>query len=454
MPQILILGAGHSSPLLIQHLLEHAQSLEARILVADLDIEAAKRRIDGHPRGEAHQLDLHREAETAALFAASDLVIHMLPPQLQPTSARLAVEHGCHLVSASYRSSEIEQLDERARSAGVALMTEMGLDPGIDLMSAQRIISTLQARGARIERFLSYGGGLPEPDFDGNPLRYCVTWNPRNVVMAAEHGARYLRKGKFKLEPWNRVFARTWPVDVPGLGLFDAYANRDSISYRAIHGIEHVETLVRGTLRYPGYAQIWHLLVRLGLPNEHLEIPRLGERSWADLVEMFLPDADEPGGSVGDIRQRVASYLDLDIDDERLRALEWLGLFSDEAIGIAGEHPADAIKALLERRLPLPATSRDMVVLHHEIDAVFDDGSKERTLSTFVHYGQPGGLTAMAHTVGLPAALGARMLLDGRLERRGCLSPTDEDVYQPVLAALEAEGLRFDEETQPLTNDA
>lgn len=454
MPQILILGAGHSSPLLIHHLLEHAQSLEARVLVADLDLEAAEGRVGGHDRGEACRLDLHNESETGELFAASDLVIHMLPPQLQPTSARLAVEHGCHLVSASYRSPEIEQLDRRARASGVALMTEMGLDPGIDLMSAQRIISALQARGGRIERFLSYGGGLPEPSFDGNPLRYCVTWNPRNVVMAAEHGARYLRKGKFKLEPWNRVFELTWPVEVPGLGRFDAYANRDSISYRAIHGIERVQTLVRGTLRYPGYAQIWHLLVRLGLPNEHLEIPRLGERSWAELVEMFLPDADEPGGHSGDIRRRVAFYLGLATDDDRLEALEWLGLFSHEAIGVAGEHPADALKALLERRLPLPPESRDMVVLYHEIDAIFGDGSKERTHSTFVHYGEPGGLTAMSQTVGLPAALGARMLLDGRLERRGCLSPTDEDVYRPVLAALEAEGLSFREEVETLVADA
>ncbi|MEM1180482.1 MAG: saccharopine dehydrogenase C-terminal domain-containing protein [Acidobacteriota bacterium] len=448
MPQILILGAGHSSPFLIQHLLDHSG---ARVVVADRDRDAAERRVGDHPQGEARGLDLRDNDETAALFAASDLVIHLLPPQLQPTVARLAVEHGCHLVSASYRSSEIEQLHDKARAKGVALMTEMGLDPGIDLMSAQRIISDIQARGGVVDRFLSYGGGLPEPSFTGNPLRYCVTWNPRNVVMAAEHGARYLRKGHFKLEPWNRVFGRTWPVDVPNLGVFDAYANRDSISYRAIHGIERVRTLVRGTLRYPGYAAIWHLMVRLGLPNEHLEIPKLGERTWAELTEMFLPDPDEAGGARGDIKTRVAVYLGLDADDERLAALEWLGLFDDAPIGIAGEHPAEALKKRLEERLPLPADIRDMVVLHHEIDAVFPDDVVERTLSTFIHYGEPAGLTAMAQTVGMPAALGARLLLDGQLTRRGCLSPTDEDVYTPVLAALEAEGLRFTESVERTT---
>ncbi|MEM6793645.1 MAG: saccharopine dehydrogenase C-terminal domain-containing protein, partial [Acidobacteriota bacterium] len=338
MRRILVLGAGHSSPFLIQYLLEHAAELDASITVADLDADAAGRRVGEHERGRARQLDLRDRAATAELMAEHDLAINLLPPQLQPTVARLCVDHGCHMVSASYRSREIEDLSAEAEQRGLALLTEMGLDPGIDLMSAQQIIEEVQARGGVIERFLSYGGGLPEPSFDGNPLRYCVTWNPRNVVMAGEHGARYLKNGRFKLEPWHRVFNLTWPVEVPGVGTMDAYANRDSISYRAIHGIERVKTLVRGTLRYPGFCQAWNQLVQLGMPNEFLEIPRLGERTWAELTAMFLPARSGSAGPPGseEVAQRAADALGLERQDPRLQTLEWLGIFSEEPIGIAG----------------------------------------------------------------------------------------------------------------------
>lgn len=480
MTRILVLGAGHSAPFLIRHLLGDAEapagaSADWTVTVADLDLAAAHARIGEHPRGRAIRLDVGRPetpvaADVAAEFAAADLVVCLLPPFLQGRVASLAVEHGCHMVSASYRSAEVAALDEAARERGVAILTELGLDPGIDLMSAQRIIDEIRERGGRVDRFLSYGGGLPEPAFEGNPLRYCVTWNPRNVVMAAELGARYLRRGRVQLEPWHRVFEATWSVEVPALGTFDAYANRDSINYRSIHGIEHVRTLLRGTLRHPGYCAIWHQVVRLGLPAEHLVVPGLGERSWAELVAMFLPadrlpDARLDGAAVGDA---TARFLGLDRHDPRFIALDELGLFSDERIvedpaeAASVKTPAQALVRLLQRRLPLPADVRDMVVLHHEIDALYptdepDDASgaprRERTLSTFVRYGTPGGITAMAETVGLPMALGARLILDGELERRGCLGPTDDDVYPPILDALEAHGLRFEETTRIVSSD-
>lgn len=459
MPKILVLGAGFSTPFLIRHLLDHAQELDATVTVADLDPEAARARVAGHERGRAVRLEFG-EPSAVAEFTDSDLVVNLLPPTLQPAVARLCVRERCHMISASYRFPELAELDADARERGLALVTEMGLDPGIDLMSAQRIIEEIHGRGGRIESFLSYGGGLPEPSFDGNPLRYCITWNPRNVVMAAGVGAQFLRDGQLRMQPWHRVFDSTWPVEVPGIGTVDAYANRDSISYRSIHGLDSVRTLVRGTFRYPGFCQAWSLVVRLGLPNEHLSIPDLGAHTWAEMVEMFLP-ADTPGV---DTRSKVAHFLDLSDDDAHLATLDAIGLFADEPIGalaggnLAGGNlaggkaatPAQALVELARHRLPLPETVRDMVVLHHDFTVVYEGGDeprRERVLSTFVHYGEPGGITAMANTVGFPAALGSRMLLDGRLQRRGCLYPTDRDVYDPVLDALEAEGLSFEEST-------
>lgn len=460
MRKILVLGAGFSTPFLIRYLLRNAQDLDATVTVADLDLDAARRRIDGHDRGRAISLDFSQPDSTAHELADADLVVNLLPPKLQPEVARLCVENRCHMVSASYRFRQLDELEPQARERGVAILTEMGLDPGIDLMSAQRIIEGVQRRGGVVTRFLSYGGGLPEPTFGGNPLRYCITWNPRNVAMAAEHGAQFLHEGRIRMQPWHRVFDSTWTVDVPGLGPMDAYANRDSIAYRTIHGIDQVHTLVRGTLRHSGYCQAWNLLVRLGLPNEHLHVPRLAQRTWAELVEMFLPDG-LPGSST---RDRAARFLGLADDDEHLATLDAIGLFAEEPIGdletrLTGESPTDALVALLKERLPLPSDTRDMVVLHHELEAAFYVGGgsapqREKILSTFVHFGERAGITAMATTVGFPAALGARMLLDGRLERRGCLSPTDPDVFEPVLDALEAEGLRFEETVEVLGEPA
>ena len=446
MTKILVLGAGFSTPFLIRHLLDHAQDLDATVTVADLDVGAAQARVDGHGRGRAVGLDLRSEAGAAELSAA-DLVVNLLPPKLQPEVARLCLDHGCHMVSASYRFKGLDAMEQEAKDKGLALLTEMGLDPGMDLMSAQEIIDGIYDRRGVVDRFWSYGGGLPEQAFDGNPLRYCITWNPRNVAMAAEAGAQSLADGQIRMQPWHRIFADAWDVDVPGLGTMDAYANRDSIAYKSIHGLDQVQTLLRGTLRFSGYCRIWNLIVQLGLPNEQLEIPDLADRSWAEWVSMYIPAGD------GDLADRAAALLGVERSDEAFQALEWLGLFSDEAIGSAGDLPRDALVALLNKKLPLPEGVRDLVVLHHELDATFGD-RKERILSTFIHHGAPngtpGGHTAMATTVGFPAALGARMILDGRLSRRGCLFPTDADVFKPVLAALAENGLKFEETVVPL----
>lgn len=455
MKKILVLGAGHSAPYLIHHLLSAAESLDAQVTVADRDIAAAERRVDSHSRGLAIAFDIFDEGARRREIPDADVVVHLLPPPFQHLIASECVAHGVHMVSASYRAREVEALDEEARRRDVTLLCEVGLDPGIDVMAAQRLIDRVRSEGGRVERFCSYGGGLPEPDAGANPLDYCITWNPRNVVMAAVGGACYLRKGDIHFVPWERMFSAYWPVRVPGLGELEAYANRDSFAYRDVHGITAAQTVVRGTLRYPGFCDLWRQIVQLGLPNEDLVIPVPAEHTWRELVAMCLPDrhilADVPGADLSedDVRGRVAAFLELDPDGEVMGKLEWLGLFSDEPVG--GDTPAAALVALLEEKLPLPEGARDLVVLHHELDAHYpSEDRRERFLSTFLHYGNPGGFTAMAQGVGLPAATAVKLILEDRITARGALIPTASEIYGPILDELEGEGFIWNETTENL----
>lgn len=439
MQKILVLGAGHSAPYLIHHLLGRAEELDWQVTVGDLDGDAAQRRVGDHPRGRAIAFDLRDDAACQQEMTQADVVVSLLPPQLQSSVARHAIDHHTHMVSASYRSNEMRRLHDEATTSGSIILCELGLDPGIDVMSAQAIIDDVHGRGGRITSFYSYGGGLPEPSFEGNPLRYVVTWNPRNVAMAGEAGACYLENGEFRLVPPHRIFESAWPVDVPGLGTMDGYANRDSLSYQEVHGLEHVQSLVRGTLRFPGYCHLWQQIVKLGLPNEALEVPDLGAKTWAQLTAMHLP----PGP--GDLQERCARYLGLEDDDPALGTLDWLGLFSDQTIDIRGQRPSQALTALLERRLPLPPQHRDMVVLHHELDIQWAEGSPQRLASTFIHFGEPGGMTGMAQTVGLPAALGVELILSDNELPPGVHVPVRPDLYLPILQGLEAHGMIFEE---------
>lgn len=443
MKKVLVLGAGHSAPFLVHYLLENSSQLDIGVTVADARIEAAEAAVGGHSRGRAIRLDITHDEDRRREIGLADVVVHLLPPKFQPLIAEDCVAHGAHMVSASYCSKGVAELRDEAERRGLVLLCELGLDPGMDLMSASATTARIHADGGVIDSCFSYGGGLPDHRAESNPLRYFVTWNPRNVVMAGESGAEYMKNGRIRLLPWQRLFATTWAVDVPGIGVLEAHANRDSLSYRGTLGLDQAKTLVRGTLRYPGWGALWEQIVRLGLPNEQLEIPQLAACSYRELVEMFLPEAD------GDIRERVADYLALDRDGEILAKLDWLGLFSDEPIGpVVGDSPAAALQALLSRRLALPPGARDMVVLHHEFGVIYPaSGRSERILSTFIEYGEPGRFTAMAKSVGLTAALGVEWLLTVDSRPRGVLLPTQPQIYQPLLSKLERLGMGFKERT-------
>ncbi len=446
MKNILVLGAGQSAPYLIQYLLEQAETYDWFVTVGDRDETLAAQRVNDHPRGSSTFFELDDLTLSTTLIRKADLVVNLLPATMQAQVAAECVQQRTHMVSASYRDQRVRALDHEAHRADVLLLTECGLDPGIDIMSAMDIIHRIREQGGDVERFFSYGSGVPGPEVDSNPLRYCITWNPRNVVMAGERGAQYLQDGQIKCVPPHSVFAHSWPVEVDGVGPMEAYPNRDSLSYLDVFHLERAKTMIRATLRYPGWSETWLQIVRLGLPNEYIRIPRLSERSFAEIVDMFLPRAT-PGSR---LEGRFANFLGISPTGRIMENLRWLGLFSTEPAGIEGETAADAMIHLLRRKLPLPEGARDMVAIVHEIDAHYPDDRRERIVATFKHFGAPGGTTAMAQTVGLPAGIAAKLVMTGVLPLTGSHIPTHERVYRPVLDELAAAGMKFEERRGPV----
>jgi len=446
--EILVLGAGHSAAYLVSHLLELASRNHWFVTVGDLDVELARARIGEHPCGNAIPFDVNDATLRSTQIEKADVVVNMLPPAYQDLVAWDCVNHGRHMLSVSYQDQAVRDLEPDAQRKGVLLLCELGLDPGIDHMSAMALIRGLRDRGGRIRAFRSYGSGLPAPDQPHNPLRYVVTWNPRNVVMSGEAGAQYMEHGRIKLVPFHQVFHHTWEVEVDGVGLLEAYPNRDSLAYLEDFGLEDAETMVRGTLRYPGWSETWAQVVRLGLPNETLRIPDLSSRSYREVVEMFLP----LNVSDARIEQRIARFLQISPTGRIMENLRWLGLFSDEPVGCEGETAAAMLIHLLERKLPLADDKRDVVVLVHELEVAYPGGERapERVTSTLVSEGEAGGFTAMSRTVGLPTAAAVRLLLDGELPLTGCHIPTHPSIYEPVLRELAAAGLAFTESTVAL----
>lgn len=447
MRQLLVLGAGKSAGYLVSKLLELGVTENWFVTVGDIDLARARELVGDHVQGEAVRFDVGDAELRAAQIAHANVVINMLPAAHQDVVAWDCVNHGRHMISVSYRDQGMRDLDTDAQRKGILLLWEMGLDPGIDHMSAMSLIRKIREDGGRIVGFCSYGSGIPAPDQAQNPLRYVITWDPRNVVMAGSGGAQYLEDGQIKLVPYQQVFHHTWAVDVDGVGMLEAYPNRDSLSYMQSFGLDHLRTMIRGTMRYPGWSETWSQIVHLGLPNETLRISDLADRTYAEVVEMFLPAK----ASKAPIEQRLARYLRINPTGRIMEDLRWLGLFSDERIGCRGDTSAQMLAHLLAQRLPLNPGERDMVVLLHELDVEYPDSDRpaEKVRSTLVVKGDPNGFSAMSRTVGLPVAVAVKLLLSGDLPLTGSRIPTHPSVYTPILEEIELSGLRFVEKSDP-----
>jgi saccharopine dehydrogenase (NADP+, L-glutamate forming) len=441
--QLLVLGVGQSASYLVRELLDDAEREDWFVTVGDLNEDLAVKTVGNHGRGEAVPFDVNDAELRSTRIEHADVVINMLPAAYQDLVAWDCVNHGRHMISVSYRDQSVRDLDPDAKRKGALLLCEMGLDPGIDHMSAMSLIQRLRDDGGRIVGFCSYGSGIPAPDQPQHPLRYAITWDPRNVAMAGFEGAQYMENGNIKIVPFHQVFNHTWHVDVNGLGPLEAYANRDSLSYMKTFGLDHVHTMIRGTLRYPGWSETWGPIVRLSLPNETLRIPDLADRTYADVVEMFLP-LNVKGVP---LEQRIARFLQISPTGQIMENLRWLGLLSNERIGCKGETAAAMLIHVLQTKLPLTPEMRDMIVLIHELDVEYpdDDRPAERIRSTLVVEGEAGGVTAMARSVGLPVVIAVKLLLGGELSLTGSLIPTHPSIYAPVLQRIERAGLRFEE---------
>ncbi len=438
MKHVLVIGAGKSTGVLIEYLLSQAERDDWSVKVVDRSADAARRRVGDHARGTAESFDASDGPQRDKLVSASDLVVSMLPAHLHGPVARACLQFRKHFVSASYVSAEVRELDTPAQGEGITLLNEMGLDPGIDHMSAMSILDGLRGRGARITAFETFTGGLVAPESDDNPWQYKFTWNPRNVVLAGQGGVKFKHNGRFKYIPYHRLFARYEPLSIPGYGDFEGYPNRDSLKYRQHYGLSDVETIYRGTLRRPGFCRAWNCLVQLGLTDDSYELEDVGSMTYRDFVNAHLW-YDEAMS----VELKVRAYLKLDLNSPSFDRLAWLGLFDDRPIGLSRGTPAQVLQKLLEEKWALAPDDRDMIAMLHKIEYELD-GQRFGEQSSMVTLGSGPQRTAMAKTVGLTTGIGAKLVLLGKITQRGVVIPTIPAVYEPVLQELEQHGITFE----------
>ncbi len=441
MKQILVIGAGRSTSYLIKYLIEQSVENNWFITVCDRDISLAQEHVRGAGNAQAETFDINNEIHRVSHISKSDLVISMLPASMHPIVARDCIALGKHMVTASYISNEMKELAPEAEKAGVVLMNEIGVDPGIDHMSAMQIIDDLRGKGAKLLQFESFTGGLLAPESElNNPWRYKFTWNPRNVVVAGQGGAvKFIQENTYKYIPYHNLFRRTEYMDIEGYGRFEGYANRDSLSYREVYGLQEIPTLYRGTLRRPGFCRAWDVFVKLGATDDSYIIEGSEDMTYRQFINLFL--AYNPTDSV---ELKLMHYLKIEQDSDVMEKLNWLGIFDDTKIGLSNATPAQILEHILMQKWALEPEDKDMLVMYHRIGYELD-GERKQIESSMVSIGEDQTYTAMAKTVGLPAAIASKMILNGTIHTPGVHVPITPEVYNPVLKELENYDIRFHE---------
>lgn len=437
MKTVLVLGAGLVTRPLVRYLLE---SGDINVTVASRTVSKADALIGGHSRGKALELDVENNPSALGkLIPDNDVVISLLPYTYHVLVAQVCIETKTNMVTTSYVSPAMRALDLRAKEAGVILLNEIGVDPGIDHMSAMKIIHRVQQNGGEIASFRSWCGGLPAPEANTNPLGYKFSWSPRGVLLAGRNPAHYIEEGKEITIAGEDLFEHYWPVEVPGMEAFEGYPNRDAVPYAEVYGIQSAKTIFRGTLRYNGWCATLEALVDLGMLD-------LAEDDWSGMTYGSLL-ARLVGYGGQKIRSGVRDFLGLDDDSFVLDNLEWLGLFSDAPLPIAVGAPIDILTACMLEKMRYEDDERDMLIMQHEFAAAYPDRTEEIT-STMIDFGIPGGDSSMSRTVGLPAAIATGLILKGAITRKGVVVPVTPDVYEPVLAELDHLGIRLEETTR------
>ncbi len=438
---ILLIGAGRSSNVLIQFLLEQKKNANWSLIIADADHDMLQAKV---PAEEATltTLDVNNAEDCANWVQKADIVISMVPAHLHTHVAINCVKYQKHMVTASYVSKEMQALDKQAKANKILLLNEIGLDPGLDHLSAMKIIDNLRGNGAEMLNFESFAGGLLAPDSEkDNPWKYKFTWNPRNVVLAGQGTVKFIQQGRYKYIPYQRLFRRTEVIEVEGFGKFEGYANRDSLKYIDAYKLRGIPTIYRGTLRRPGFCRAWNVFVQIGATDDTYIMEDTENMTNRQFINSFL--SYNPYDSV---ELKLMHYLHLDQDSDIMEKLEWLGIFEDKKIGIKDATPAQVLQYILQDKWSLNPDDRDMIVMWHQF--IYNiDGKTERRLSSMGVTGEDTEKTAMAKTVGLPVGIATKLVLENKIQSYGVQIPTIRQIYEPILQELEQHGINFKEQT-------
>lgn len=510
MKTILLFGAGKSATVLINYLLENAITENWKVIVADADLQLAQSKIGVSKLATAVSFDINDDKERERYIRMADIVISLLPPSLHAKVAGSCLELGRNLLTASYVDADMKQMKPKLEQKKLLFLCEMGLDPGIDHMSAMQLIDNIRSKGGSIHSFTSHCGGLVAPESDDNPWHYKISWNPRNIIMAGKSGAHYRENGQEVNLPYEELFTPERMVEVPGIGQLSWYPNRDSLSYTHLYGLEQTDTFIRTTLRHPDFMYGWKNIIELKLVDEekqygtdgkslhavfkeHMDKNGFGEWLNQQLNERFtetrlmmenlmklmeaeeeakkdgtsLPEsfmtADEKGNldevALEDVKDKAASYLAHKMHEANLtlKQLFFLGLDDNDTMVNKGFcSAADILQFAVEKKLALRPYDKDMIVMLHEIGytegssnesgATTQKGVNRLVRSSLVVKGENNLHTAMAKTVGLPLGIAAKLILNGKLKLTGLHIPTSKEIYTPVLKELEKYGVRFEEE--------
>ena len=422
---ILLFGAGKSATCLIQFLDKTVTSRNWQLVVAENNLELAQSKLSGSPQTKAVQVSVEDREQRDNLIRQADIVISLLPPALHFLVATSCVEWRKHLLTASYLDDKLKALEPAIRDKGLIFLCEMGLDPGIDHMSAMQLIHRIKEQGGQIHSFHSHTGGLVSPVSDDNPWHYKISWNPRNVVLAGSAGAKYLENRQTVTRSYEGLFRQINKVDIKGLTTLAWYPNRDSLSYIPIYELDGIDTFIRTTLRYPEYI-----------------------RAWGTIVEAHLTDDKAPlSGDTATIAQWSSPIRPL-VDDPIRPQLEYLGLFSEEQVPSTARTSADVLQHLLETRLAMRPGDKDMIVMLHEIayTTAASPGTTRKIASSLVVHGEDHLRTAMAKTVGLPLGIAAVLILEEKIKLTGLHIPISPGIYNPVMEELALQDIRFVEE--------
>jgi saccharopine dehydrogenase (NADP+, L-glutamate forming) len=442
MKKILVFGAGMVSRPMIRYLLNEP---DFHVIMASRTVSKAEQMIDGHPQGAAFSLDVNDNKKVEDLVSNADIVVSLLPYMYHVKVAEMCIKHKKHMITTSYVSDAMKALDLKAKAAGILILNECGLDPGIDHMSAMRIIHEVEKNKGKVVSFRSTTGALPSHEANNNPFGYKFSWSPRGVLLASLNAAKWLENGKEISIPGEQLFENYFLQDIKGVGTFENYPNRNSVPYKGIYGLKDAATVYRGTFRMTGWCETLRNIVTLGWLSEELPKGFTG-KTYGDLTRQLIGAKPKDNLPI-----MTALYLGLKPYTAVIKRLEWLGLFSDTLLPKDKNTPLDYLNVLTLHKMSMGDHERDMVVMHHEFIAEYPT-KEEYMTSTLVDYGIPDNDTSVARTVALPAAIAVKMILNKEINITGVHIPVIPEIYNPILDELEEMGIKFKEKTIPLEN--